>query len=73
MALAYLTVLKVLDVEGMAGLAKEGDALRHNSFSSVAATVAATSSMLFCSQSNAHWSLTSMVMMLAGPDILGLR
>jgi hypothetical protein len=49
MALAFSATLKASDMEGMAGLAKEGSALRHNSFNSVAVTTIVASSMLFCS------------------------
>jgi hypothetical protein len=73
MALASSVALKVPDVEGMAVLAKEGGALRHNSFSSAVVTTLVTSSMLFCSQSNARWALTSMLMTLFGPGILSLK
>jgi hypothetical protein len=66
--LASSAALKVPDVEFMAGLAKEGGALRHNSFSSVVAN-----SMLFCLQYNAHWVLASMVMTPPGLGILRLR
>jgi hypothetical protein len=75
MALVSSTSLKVPDVEGMDGLAKESGALRQNSFSSaaMAVMVAAASSMLFYSQSNARWALASTMMTSAGPDILILR
>jgi hypothetical protein len=62
--------LMVLNVEGMAGSAREGSTLRHNSLSSVVATVAGASSMLFCSQSKTWLALASTVMMLLGIIIL---
>jgi hypothetical protein len=75
MALVSSAALKVPDVEGMDGLAKEGGVLRQNSFISAAMVVmvAAASSMLFCSQSNTRRALDSTVMTSVGPDILILR
>jgi hypothetical protein len=53
MTLVSSAALKVSDVEGMVRSAKEGGSLRHNSFSSVVATMVAANSMLFYLQSNA--------------------
>jgi hypothetical protein len=49
MALASLAALKVSYVEGMVRPVEEGDALRHNSFSSTMTTAMMTSSMLLYS------------------------
>jgi hypothetical protein len=60
-------------MEGIARLAKEGSALRHNSFSSAVVTAATTSSMLFYVQSKSCLALASMVTTLAGLGIFSLR
>jgi hypothetical protein len=48
-ALASSIALKLLDMEGMAGLVEEGGALRQNSFRSAAMIATVASSMLLCS------------------------
>jgi hypothetical protein len=53
-ALASSATLKVSNEEGMVRPIEKGGLLRHSSLSSVVATVATASSILFCSQSNAR-------------------
>jgi hypothetical protein len=61
MTLASSSVLKMLDVEGMAVLSGALGTQRLGSLRSAVATAIAASSMLTCSQSNAHCVLASTV------------
>jgi hypothetical protein len=61
MTLASSSVLKMLDVEGMAVLRGALGTQRLGSLRSAVATATAASSMLTCSQSNAHCVLASTV------------